>query len=193
MHFSIHNALTFWPLLRTKMHIAMHQSLYYNFRRKLKLHTRGCWWPLSVCCFLLCNFWAVHDIKSDTRACYKINEKCTSPPVCPHLVISFFLHLVNGLLSLHHSSRQQWRSLRRTEKIFLFMLRKDHLTSGKKIKNHMRIDVENDHRTQKVKLINLYLNQRADKNIKARRAASVELQNGTSKFNYTRLDPLIKN
>lgn len=41
-------------------------------------------------------------------------------------------------------------------------------------------------------LINLYLNQRADKNIKARRAASVELQNGTSKLNSTRLDPLIK-
>lgn len=43
-----------------------------------------------------------------------------------------------------------------------------------------------------MELLNLYLNQRADKNIKARRAASVELQNGTSKLNYTRLDPLIK-
>ena len=43
-----------------------------------------------------------------------------------------------------------------------------------------------------MELLNLYLNQRADKNIKARRAASVELQNGTSKSNSTRLDPLIK-
>lgn len=45
---------------------------------------------------------------------------------------------------------------------------------------------------ENLELIILYLNQRADKNIKARRAASIELQNRMSKLNYTRLDPLIK-